>query len=188
MAVMPLITMLLAHFTVAGERLNRFKILGFSISFSALVVLLDPSLSSQLTAQLAILLAASCYALNTVLVRLLSYFDPLVGGAGMLVGASIIALPLALFDGLPDWQSASFESVAALLWLALVPTGVASLVYFSLIERAGPSFLANINFVIPVVALFSGAWLLDETISAQGLICAAAILVGIAVTRVKVRS
>ena len=40
MAIMPLTTVMLAHFLVAGERLNRFKAAGFLLGFLGIVVLM----------------------------------------------------------------------------------------------------------------------------------------------------
>ncbi|MHA2938018.1 DMT family transporter [Vibrio sp. RC27] len=44
MAFMPSATMILAHYFVVGERLNRFKILGFLLGISGVAVVLGPSI------------------------------------------------------------------------------------------------------------------------------------------------
>jgi len=56
-------------------------------------------------------------------------------------------------------------------------------VYFVIIGRAGPTFLANINYVIPVLAYFAGALLLGEVIEVSGIAALALIIGGVAVTR-----
>jgi len=187
MAVMPMVTLILAHFWVTGERLNRYKISGVIIGFMGVVLLLNPALqaASSLLRELAILLAASCYALNAILVRKLSSFHPVIGGAGMLIGASLLMLPLFLS------QTFQFTSPAplqwfSLIWLGVISTGVASLVYFFIILRAGPSFLANINFLVPVVAFFTGAIILNEAVTLSSLLALVVILSGIVLTRYRV--
>ena len=62
-------------------------------------------------------------------------------------------------------------------------TGIAMMVYFAIIGRAGPTFLANINYVIPVLAYFAGALLLGEMIEFSGIAALALIISGVAVTR-----
>src|ERR687892_2721423 len=69
MGIMPLTTMVLAHFFVPGERLNVIKATGFAIGFAGLVVLLGPAALLELRGQgntllyeLAILGGAVCYA------------------------------------------------------------------------------------------------------------------------------
>ncbi|MGB1239070.1 MAG: DMT family transporter [Pseudomonadales bacterium] len=189
MAFMPLITMILAHYFVDGESLNRYKILGCCISFSGVFLLLGPQIegSQSIIAQLAILTAAASYAANTILIRLLPKFDPLVGGAGMLIAASVLSVPAALFQGLDNIQSPSTLALSAIIWLGVVPTGIASIIYFALVERAGPSFLSNINYMIPVLAFFTGIVLLDESVTWLSVISVVIILCGIALTRKPVR-
>lgn len=186
MAVMPMMTLILAHIWVDNERLNRFKLLGVITGFSGVYLLLRPDSSAvnELLHPLAILLAACCYAANTILVRRLSSHHPLVGGAGMLLGASILTLPFFLFfESLP--QAPAPSSVIALIWLGLIPTGLASMVYFTIIHRAGPSFLSNLNFLVPVVAFFTGALLLNEPLTLSSLIALGIILSGIFLTRLR---
>src|ERR671919_2020438 len=69
MGIMPLTTMLLAHFFVQGERLNAIKAAGFAVGFAGLVVLLGPTALSELRGQgdlllyeVAIVGGALCYA------------------------------------------------------------------------------------------------------------------------------
>ncbi|MDX1541295.1 MAG: DMT family transporter, partial [Geminicoccaceae bacterium] len=76
MGIMPLATMVMAHFFVAGERLNTIKALGFLLGFSGLVVLIGPEallqvqgMGSNLIYLLAILGGALCYATNTIIAR-----------------------------------------------------------------------------------------------------------------------
>ncbi|WP_432473601.1 DMT family transporter [Amphritea sp. HPY] len=189
MSVMPLVTMILAHFLVPGEHLNRFKIAGFITAFTGVFILLNPS-SEAVTSvwgALAILTAASSYALNTVLIRLLPAFNPIIAGAGMLICALLLSLPVALMPGIQEsaeqLQQASQNAVYAVIWLGLIPTGVASIVYFTVVNRAGPSFLSNCNFLIPLVAFLTGAMILNEAITIQSVVALITILAGIGLTR-----
>ncbi|MCB5162961.1 DMT family transporter [Marinomonas algarum] len=78
MAFMPLATMILAHYFVSGESLNRFKIFGFLLGITGVVVVLWPSLvgaHSNLLSGLLILLATLSYAINAILVRRLPSYN-----------------------------------------------------------------------------------------------------------------
>lgn len=194
MSVMPLVTMILAHYLVPGEHLNRYKIAGFITAFCGVIILLNPS-NEAVTGfwgALAILTAASSYALNTVLIRLLPGLNPIIAGAGMLICAFFLSLPAVLIPGLGEsviqLKQASSGTIYAVIWLGLMPTGVASIVYFIVVNRAGPSFLSNCNFLIPLVAFFTGAIILGETITIQSIIALATILSGIALTRMRSRA
>ena len=49
-----------------------------------------------------------------------------------------------------------------MLALGLFSTGLGALIYFNLINNAGATFLANMNYVIPVYAFTLGAIVLGE--------------------------
>lgn len=189
MAFMPLITMILAHYLVENEHLNRYKILGCCLSFCGVALLLGPQIegSHSIFAQLAIFCAASSYAANTILIRKLPKFDPIVGGAGMLIAASLISMPVAIYQGFDNINSPTSSAIYAVIWLGVVPTGMASILYFALVERAGPSFIANVNYLIPVLAFFSGIAVLGEEVTVLSLVSVAIILCGIAITRKPVK-
>jgi len=189
MAIMPLMTMLLAHYLVKGETLNRYKIIGFTLGITGIVILLGPVFEGggrALVSGLAIFTAATCYAVNTILIKRLPRFSPMVGACGVLIMASILMLPIWLTLA-PENNSISQDSMLAVIWLGIGPTGIATIILFAVIDRAGPTFLSTINYLIPVVAFFAGAWLLSEPVSWQHYVALVTILGGIAITRVRVQ-
>jgi drug/metabolite transporter (DMT)-like permease len=186
MAIMPLITMLLAHYFIQGETLNRYKIIGFLMGLSGITLLLGPIFEGggqAVFGGIAIFIAAASYAVNTILVRRLPKFNPIVGAAGVLVAASLIVLPIWLVKAPHNTDQISFSSMLSVLWLGIGPTAIATLVLFAVIERAGPTFLSTINYMIPVVAFFSGAFILSEPLELISLFALMVILSGIAFTR-----
>jgi len=106
----------------------------------------------------------------------------------MLLVASALSLPVALYQGFENISTVNSGAIYAVVWLGIVPTGMASILYFSLVERAGPSFISNVNYLIPVLAFFSGIILLNETVTWVSLISVAIILSGIAVTRKPIKA
>ena len=160
MAVMPLATMVLAHYFVPDETLNRYKLIGFAMGITGVAIVLYPAAtggSNDVVGILIVLMASLSYGLNSVLVRRLPGFNPVVAGAGTLIAASAVMLPLWLAEGIPWQQDFSEGAWLSLLWLGVFQTGLAMIIYFAIIGRAGPTFLANINYVIPVMAYFIGA-------------------------------
>ena len=101
MGIMPLTTMVLAHFFVRGERLNPIKAAGFVVGFGGLVTLIGPEAllelrgqGTELLYQLAVLGGAVCYAINAILARHRPPADPLVAAAGVMLAGSAIMLPI----------------------------------------------------------------------------------------------
>ena len=57
-------------------------------------------------------------------------------------------------------------------------SGVAYIVFFRLIERAGPARALSVTFAIPVFALLYGVVLLGEVITLWMVLCGLVIVVG----------
>jgi drug/metabolite transporter (DMT)-like permease len=190
MAVMPLATLLLAHFYVAGERLNARLALGFVIGFAGVAALMGPAALAGLggsfsiaLAQTAVLAGALCYAANSIIARRAIADDFLVASTAVLIAASAVMIPLALIVEQPWTLTPSAGSLAAVVWLGVGPTALATLLYFRLIAAAGPTFMAIVNYLSPVVALSAGVALLDEAPGPAALGGLGLILGGIALSR-----
>jgi len=196
MAVMPLATMVLAHFFVSGEHMTRNRVIGFILGFAGIVVLMGPSALSgaggstlATLSQFAILAGALCYAANSVLTRILARGDDiLTASAAMLLVASVIALPIALFVDRPWTLAPAASSIAAIVWLGIGPTAIATLLYFKLIGSAGPTFMSLVNYMSPAVAVFLGVALLGETPGIHAYFALSLILAGIAVSQWRPRT
>ena len=99
MAIMPLMTMLFAHYLVEGETLNRYKIIGFTLGITGVVLLLGPVFEGsgrEFWGGLAVFTAATCYAINAILIKRLPRFSPMVGACGVLIMASLLIFPFWL--------------------------------------------------------------------------------------------
>ncbi len=190
MAVMPLATIVLAHFLIAGEHLTRQRAAGFAVGFLGIVLLMGPAALAgiggeavRIISQLAVLGGALCYALQSVLTRLIVKGDVIVAAAGTLLLASFVVIPVALWLDRPWLLVPSTASAAAVVWLGVGPTAVATILYFMLIRSAGPSFMSLVNYLSPGVAVMLGLLVMGETPSANAYFGLALILAGIAVTQ-----
>lgn len=132
-------------------------------------------------AVLACLLACVCYALAASYTkRYLTGIPPLVTAAGSQLGATLgLAVPAALtwptqLPGLSAWL--------ALLVVGVLCTGVAYVLFFRLIENAGPPRALSVTFLVPVFAIFYGAVFLGESVTPWMLMCAAVIVSGTALS------
>lgn len=199
MAVMPLATMVLAHFFVMGEHMTRNRVIGFVLGFAGIVVLMGPSALENFSgiagqslatlSQVAILFGALCYAGNSVLARILARGDDvLVASTAMLLIASVIALPIALVIDQPWRIQFSAASFWAIVWLGVGPTAIATVVYFKLIATAGPTFMSLVNYMTPAIAVFLGVALLGEAPGLHAYVALALILLGIGVSQWRQRA
>jgi drug/metabolite transporter (DMT)-like permease len=60
----------------------------------------------------------------------------------------------------------------------VVCTGIAYVLYFRLIERAGPSKALSVTFAVPVFAILYGVVLLGESVTPWMVLCGLIILLG----------
>ena len=189
-AAMPLATLVLAHFLVHGERVTSPRVGGFALGFVGIVFLFEPAAVAglggsrvQVVSQLAVLAAALCYAANSIMARLMIRSDFLVASAGTMLVSTVIVVPLALALDAPWTLEPSASSIAAIVWLGIGPTAVATILYFRLIGSAGPTFMSLVNYLSPAVAVFLGVTLLDEQPGVYAYAGLVLILSGIALSQ-----
>ena len=188
MAFMPLVTLILAHIFLPNDRLNRFKVLGFILGFSGVMFILWPSVNDGSNTVFGILLvlgAACAYSINTIIASRLPSYDPLVSSTCVLIVASLISFLIWPNIFYIDFNNIPFISSISLLLLGALPTGYAALIYFTIINNAGATFLSNINYLIPVVAFFLGAIVLGEPILWYNILALLLIISGIFISRFK---
>ena len=194
MAAMPLVTLVLAHLFVHGERMTRNRAAGFALGFFGIVALMGPAALAgiggsalEVVSQLAVLSGALCYAANSVLTRLMIKGNVLIASAAMLLVATVVMLPVALIIDRPWTLAPNFSSTAAIVWLGIGPTAIATLCYFKLIGSAGPTFMSLVNYLSPPVAVFLGVTLMGEHPGVEAYTGLVLILAGIALSQLRRR-
>lgn len=188
MAVMPLATIMLAHVFTHDEKLNRWKIAGVLSGLLGVVVLFGFDALANIggpdaIAQLAILAAAVCYALNALITRALVDIPKLSMLCALMISGSILILPVSLFFEAPLSIDPSWQAIASVAMLAIGPTATATLMILVIINRQGASFLSQINFMVPLFGVMFGVVLLDERLSANAWIALVFVLAGVALSR-----
>ena len=130
-------------------------------------------------AVLACLLACVCYAIAASYTRrFLVGIPSLVTATGSLLGATVgLAVPAALM-----WPTRAPSGTAwgAMLVAGVLCTGVAYVVFFRLIENAGPPRALSVTFLVPVFAVGYGVLFLGEAVTLWMVLCAVVIVGGTA--------
>lgn len=123
--------------------------------------------------------ACICYAFGASLTRRhLAGVPALATATGSQIGATLmLALP-ALWLWPP--HAPSLHAWLALVAVGTACTGLAYVLYFRLIDSAGPARALTVTFLVPVFALFYGAVFLDEQVTPWMLACASVIVCGVA--------
>lgn len=184
-ATTPLFGVLAAHLMTHDDRLSAGRVVGLVAGFIGVVLLIGPDLLTELgtnvLAEFACLLGACSFALGAVLARRVRGYPPIVVAASQLTMSTVLLLPLVLlFDRPSSVLFASKPAIWATLSLALLSSGLAYLIYFRLIARAGATNALIVTFLSPVSAIVLGILLLQEEIDLHQIAGMAAIFIGIA--------
>ena len=157
MAMMPLVTIILAHFFVVNERITLNKAVGFGLGFIGILILMSADIDAGrvidwtvLMAMLSILCGAVSYAANSVIAHQLPKISLSLISLGVLSFSSIITMSVWLFlyglDGFTSIVESTDAAIYSVILLGIFPTGLATIVYFSVIRQAGAAFLSQINY------------------------------------------
>ncbi len=190
MAATPLIVLPLAAWLVAGERMTTTKTIGFVVGFAGVAILIGVDALGglgggwiEILAQLACLGAATGYAIGAVVIKRAPPTHPMGYAALTLVLAAVIAAPIALIADRPFEIEWTLESAFAMLYLGALPTALAMLLLLTVIRRRGPTFLAMVNYQVPVWGMTFGVVFLGEEAPAQAPMALAIILAGVAISQ-----
>ena len=198
-SIAPLMVLLLAHFLTRDERITPPRAAGMALGLAGVITLIGPQsllhLGEDTLRQLAVAAAAFCYAVNTLIVRHLQLAHlgteaamrqpaeaahrpgPVALAAVIMAVSAVVMLPFVAWrEGvvLPPPDTAAWA-----VMLGVVHTALATLIMFAIIARAGATFFASINFLIPVVGYLLGVLALGEPFSWRAVASLALVLAGI---------
>jgi drug/metabolite transporter (DMT)-like permease len=176
-----------AGLLLVDEPLTAKKIVGALLGIGGVACIMGPSALTDFNptklAQLAILGATLSYALAGVWGKTaLTGQTPLMNALGMLVGSTVLMVPIVLvFDGPPNLEL-SASVWGALLGMATLSTAIAYVLYFTILVRAGTANLLLVTLLIPPFAIGLGFLFLGEKMGPNAWIGFAIIVLGFAVT------
>lgn len=129
-----------------------------------------------------ILLASLFYGINVNLIKkYLSDLKPLTISAGNFTIMAIPALIVLFFSGFFEIadQTTVQGSLIYIAVLGIVGTGLSNILFFKLIQISSPVFASSVTYIIPVVAIILGYFVMNETLNFIQGIGAFVVLVGV---------
>ena len=183
---MPIWATLIA-FWVLGERITRTKVVGLLLGMTGLGILIGSDLlilGRAPAGALFMLMAALSWALGTVLIKKIPWEIPRLSNvAWQLLYSAIPVTVVALFsEPFPNLLNLSAAAVLALIYLFLFPMSFCQWAYFKSVTLLPASLAAVGTLMVPVIGVYSSAWILGERVGMSellslGLIVAALSLV-----------
>ncbi len=185
-AMTAIFAVLVAAIFLADERLTARRLGGAAVGVAGVVVIKGPehllALDLQSLGAWAVLAGTLSYAFAGVWAkRHLRSQHPVLAAAGMLTGATMLMVPLALLtEGVPS-LALSVPTWTAIAYYAAVATAGAYLLYYRVLGMAGTGNLLLCTLLIPPVALFLGVVFLGEPLEPRAVAGFSLIAAGLAV-------
>ncbi len=165
-----------------SERIDRRQAIGMAMGLGgvALVVGVESVHSlGELLGALAMIGAAASYGLSSFVVK--GRYGHLAAMQTSLVSITVtvvLTLPLALATH--PTAVPGLHAILSVLVLGAVGTALAFVIFYKLINEVGAGRASLVSYLAPGVALFYGALLLDEAITAAAIAGLVLILAGVA--------
>ncbi len=183
MGIMPLFTVIMAHYFLEDEPFSSRALTGIGLGFSGLLVLLGASAwngtDNELLAQITVLVASLSYAGVTIFVRRQVTASGIEVATGALIAGTMFAFVFAFILENPTQMNWNLRAVIPMTLLGLFPTALASVLYFRLVHNLGATRFAQINYIIPVFGSIIGVCLMGEQAQWRMWIALALVLSGI---------
>lgn len=182
-STVPLFSIVIAGFLLQMERVTPAAILGLLVGFAGVVLLMGRGAqadSAGLLPYLAVLGASLCYASGSVYARrYLHGIAPVALALGQLSLAALFALVASVL--LEPWSANSFPpaTILALLWLGLVGSMLAYILYFFVLQQWGATRTTLVTYLVPAVGLTAGILILNEPVDWRLIAGGALILSGV---------
>lgn len=167
-STVPLFTLIIAHVFLDDDRMTAARVGGLTLGFVGVLLLMSrdfnaASLATSLLGQLAILAAAFFYAVGGVFARRsLRQVEPILQAAVPLVAADMLVWPLAISLESGPLLPQSGLTWLSLLWLGLLGSCMAYLIYFVLLHRVGPTRATTVTYLVALLGVILGVVFLGE--------------------------
>jgi drug/metabolite transporter (DMT)-like permease len=148
------------------ERLYRNRVLGLVVAMAGTLMIVRGEVhAGRSTAALATaVLATVGYAIGAVLTRarISGRVPALPASAIQLCLGALVLLPVAWGTSGPPRASLAPEVLGALLALGVLGTGVAFVIYFSLVQSVGATNASMVTYLVPFVGITAGVLVRGE--------------------------
>ena len=186
----PIVVIPFAALLLRDERLTPAKLIGVLVGLVGVAILVgfDPTSIGQadFVAELALVGATVSYAFAGVYARrFITGYRPMIPALFEVTTALAMIGVLAFVFEKPLDAPITFNSVVAVVWLGLLGSGFAFLVFFRLINRWGATRTSLVAYLMPVWGIVLGAAVLSEPVTAERIAGTGLVVGGIAMVNVR---
>lgn len=194
-ATSPLWMAALERMRRSGERLTTRKLVGLLLGFSGVAILVFPELGAD---QINVLFFVGVFVLQIGTIgwdlgsiiskyHVSSELDPLVSASIQMLSGGLIVSVLGIANGEAAAMHFSARSLAAFLYLVIFGSVIAYGAYVYALSKLPTSVVSLYSYINPVVAVYLGWLILDETITIYAILGMVVIFSGVALVQTKKR-
>ncbi|MHC1782206.1 MAG: DMT family transporter [Anaerolineaceae bacterium] len=189
-STVPIFTIVIASFFYKEDKFTLSRGIALVVGFLGVLTLsytkLEGNSEYQTLGILAMLVAACCYSACTVFARRVAQFvSPADHSLGQMLAALVFITPAMFVTNSPIILPGNHITWIALVWLGLIVSFVAAVLWFGMIYEIGPSRASMMIYMFPLVGVILGIIFLGEKVSWQIMVGGLLILAGIYIVNVK---
>ncbi|MGA0561942.1 DMT family transporter [Ancylobacter sp. VNQ12] len=182
-ATTPIFAFLIALLIGRREAVDGRKLFGAASGLAGACLVVGTGalhgLGEQLLPQLAVLAATLCYGGGALFSARFKGLDPMMPAAGSMICGAALLLPASLVVDRPWTLSPSWESLAALLALALFSTALAFVIFFRLVQTLGSIGATAQAYIRVPIGVAISVVLLGEALPPTAWLGLAAVVAGV---------
>jgi len=186
MSTTPMTGSILAHIFTKDEKITFLKSVGIMTGFSGVIFLFLDNLvinDANFSYALIILIGSTFYSIGGILTLKIKKYGNENVTTSTIIWSVILLLPLSLLLERPWELSPNLMSTLSLIYLGVVATGVAWLLRFRILIENGIIFQTQVAYIIPIIGVIFGYFIMDEIITWKILVSLFLIILGIYIVK-----
>jgi drug/metabolite transporter (DMT)-like permease len=174
-------------FLMFHSKITNSARIGLALGFGGMIILVGPSIGGQglsLIGVTSLLMSSMLWALGSIYSgkSFLSQNFLLSAGMVTLVGGSLLLIPSFLvgeFNLIPSYSDIDLDLLIPYLFLIFIGTIIPFAEFYWLLKVSTPPIANTFAFIAPIVAVFLGWAILDESVTYLTIIATVVILLGV---------
>ncbi|HXG39995.1 MAG TPA: EamA family transporter [Candidatus Limnocylindrales bacterium] len=198
-ATVPLFTIVFAALVLHDEPITVNRLAGLAVGFAGVVLLVGPgaggasgapvhasSGGGELLGEAALIGSSISYAAGNVYARrMVRGLRPMVTALFQVAFALLLSGLLAAVFEAPWTVRPAPEAVLAVVWLGLLGSGLAYLIFFRLLRDWGSTRTSLVAYLLPIVGIVLGVGVAGERIEPSTLVGTALVIGGVALVNAR---